>query len=120
MDNDILNIEGQEENESEKQSVSRPWLFKKGQSGNPGGRKKGSKSMKTWVKEMLESMTEDERQEFIAGLSKDIIWKMGEGNPENKTNITGNIETIHTPSAEELALAKQLLEQRSKRISPES
>jgi hypothetical protein len=37
------------ENSEEKQS--KPWLFKKGQSGNPAGRPKGSVGLKTWAKE---------------------------------------------------------------------
>jgi len=70
-------------NKSGEQLDSRPWLFKKGQSGNPSGRAKGSKSLKEYAKEMLAKMTEDERQEYLKGLSKDVIWKMAEGNPAN-------------------------------------
>ena len=75
--------------ESQKQTNSRPWLYKKGQSGNPGGRPKGTKTMKTYVKEKLESMTEEEREVFLNGLSKDIIWEMAEGKAVNK--VEGDI-----------------------------
>ena len=78
------------ENESQEQINNRPWLYKKGQSGNPGGRPKGSKSMKTWVKEKLETMTDDERETFLEGLSKEIIWKLAEGNPDNKLQGDAN------------------------------
>ena len=64
-----------------------PWQWKKGQSGNPGGHHKG-KSMKQYAREMIQDMTEDERQEFMKGLSKDTIWKMAEGNPDNKLEAT--------------------------------
>lgn len=66
---------------------SKPWLWKKGQSGNLKGRPKG-KTMKEYAKDYLSRMTDDERDEWLEGLPKDIIWKMSEGNPETKTDIT--------------------------------
>jgi hypothetical protein len=65
-----------------------PYMWKKGQSGNPAGRPKG-KTMKDYAREMLECMTDEERQEFMHGLPKEIIWKMAEGNPANSTALTG-------------------------------
>jgi hypothetical protein len=74
--------------ETAEQINNKPWLYKKGQSGNPSGRPKGSISMKTWIKNRLETMTDDEREEFMEGLPKEVIWKMAEGNPKQDTDVT--------------------------------
>lgn len=74
------------------------WLkgyqFVKGQSGNPGGRPKGSKSLKTFAREYLEALPEDEKIEFMKTLPSDLIWKMAEGNPETKSDVTSGGEKI--------------------------
>ena len=80
--------------ETQEQTNNRPWLYKKGQSGNPGGRPKGSKSMKTWVKERLETMTDDEREDFLVGLNRETIWKLAEGNPATNADITSGGKPI--------------------------
>lgn len=72
---------------------SKPWLWKKGQSGNIMGRPKG-KTMKEYARGYLERMTDEERDEWLEGLSKDIIWRMSEGNPETKTDITSGGKPI--------------------------
>lgn len=69
----------------------RPWLFRPGQSGNPGGRPKGSKSLKQFAKEYLESLPDDEKINYMKGLGKEIVWKMAEGNPKNDMELTGNL-----------------------------
>lgn len=86
-------------NEEEEQSAkqlknSRPWLFKKGQSGNPSGRPAGSISLKTWAKAYLASMDEEERLAYLDGMPKEVIWKMAEGNAANNTDITSAGERI--------------------------
>lgn len=68
----------------------RPWLWKKGQSGNIQGRPKG-KTMKEYARELLQRQTEEERQAFLNGLPKEIIWKMAEGNPDNKNELVGTV-----------------------------
>lgn len=76
------------EEKSDKQiENSKPWLWKKGQSGNILGRPKG-KTMKEWARQYMERMTDEERDEFMEGIPKEIIWKMAEGNPETKQETT--------------------------------
>lgn len=72
------------------------WLkgyqFVKGQSGNPGGRPKGSKSLKTFAKEYLEGLPDDEKIEFLASLPSEIVWKMAEGNPKQDNEINATVQ----------------------------
>jgi hypothetical protein len=86
-----------EEDTAQQHKNSREWLqpyqFRKGQSGNPSGRKAG-KSLKEYAKEMLASMSDEERQNFLHGIPKEIIWKLAEGNPDNKTDVTSKGEKI--------------------------
>lgn len=89
--------------ETQEQTNNKPWLYKKGQSGNPGGRPKGSKSIKTYLQEKFNSMTDEERETFLEGLPKDIIWKMAEGNPSTNTDITSQGEKIVVMPAELIA-----------------
>ena len=80
--------------ESDEQKENRPWLYKKGQSGNPNGRPKGSISMKQYVKNKLAAMTPEEREIFLEGIDKKILWEMAEGKAEAKTDVTSGGEKI--------------------------
>ena len=75
----------------------RPFQYKKGQSGNPSGRPKGI-SLKEYARNKLLYMTDEEREDFFNGLSKDTIWEMAEGKAEAKAdlNLGGNIEVTIT------------------------
>lgn len=75
-----------EESDNQSKNNDRPWLWKKGQSGNLKGRPKG-KTMKEWAKDYLNRMTDEERDAFMEGIPKEIVWKMAEGNPNNE--VTG-------------------------------
>jgi hypothetical protein len=66
-------------------------VFKKGVSGNPGGRPVGSKSMKTFAREYLEAMPEEDRVEFLNTIDPKTVWEMSEGKPKQDVDLSGEI-----------------------------
>lgn len=44
--------------------------------------------MKEWAKDYFMCMTEEEREEFMNGLPKEVIWKMAEGNAHQSADTT--------------------------------
>lgn len=74
-----------------------PYRWKKGQSGNPNGRPKG-KTLKEFAREYLESLPDDEKVEYLASLPTEIVWKMAEGNPESKTDVTSGGKPLILPA----------------------
>lgn len=72
----------------------KPFQWKKGQSGNIMGRPPG-KTMKEYARQYLERMTDEERDAWLEGLSKDVVWEMAEG--KAKQDVQGDL-TINGPS----------------------
>ncbi len=68
----------------------KPYQWKKGQSGNIMGRPKG-KTMKEYAKQYLERMTDEERDVWLEGLSKDTIWEMAEGKAKQDVEVSGEM-----------------------------
>ena len=80
----------------------RPWMYKKGQSGNPNGRPHGI-SLKEYARKKFRTMTDEEREEFFNGMDKKTLWEMAEGKPEAKVEHSGKITTeVSSMSDEEL------------------
>ena len=80
--------------ELDKQVENKPERDEKGRllpgnTANPDGRPKG-KTLKEFAREYLMNQTDEEKLAFLNSLSKDIVWKMAEGNPHQsvETDIT--------------------------------
>jgi hypothetical protein len=85
-----------------------PYMYKKGQSGNPSGRPEGI-SLKEYVKRKFRLMTDEEREFYLEGINKKDIWEMAEDKASSNTDITSGGEKIHTLSAEERAILDKLV-----------
>lgn len=84
----VLMIPSDNQNKSSS-LVNKPWLWKKGQSGNILGRPKG-KTMKEYARQYLERMTDEERDEWLEGIEKEKIWELAEG--KAKQDIQADVE----------------------------
>jgi len=55
-----------------------PYIWKKGVSANPAGRPKG-KTLKTFAREYLESIPDEDKLAYLASIDPRIVWEMAEG-----------------------------------------
>lgn len=80
-------IDAQEQQENRRKVVGTP--FPKGVSGNPGGRKKGSKSIKTMVREYLDEHPEqvDKIIWHFVNNNRELMWQMLEGKPRGDDKL---------------------------------
>lgn len=72
----------------------KPHQWKKGQSGNPKGKKPGTKSLKTWIREYFKQLDDEEKMEFLKNIDPKVAWEMAEGKPDAKTDLMSDGEKI--------------------------
>lgn len=70
-----------------------PYQYKKGQSGNPSGRKPGI-SMKEYLKKKFMTMKPEEREDYLEGIDKFKLIEIAEGKPETRADITSGGKAI--------------------------
>jgi hypothetical protein len=91
-------MEEENSQQQEKQQKRYDWLkgyqFQPGQSGNPGGKKKGTKSLKTFAKEYLENLPDNEKVAFLAALPEELVFRMAEGNPHSSSDVKVELPPI--------------------------
>lgn len=66
--------------------------WKKGFCPNPGGRKRNP--LKEFSLDEFNSWSDEQKREFLNKISPFDRWRMTEGNPESKTDITSDGEKI--------------------------
>lgn len=65
--------------------TDKPWLWKKGQSGNPGGRPKG-KGLKEYDREKFAAMSDEDKEAFLEKIPPELRYRMAEGNPHQTSD----------------------------------
>lgn len=69
----------------------KPWQFKKGQSGNPSGKKPGTISLKVFAKNYIQGLTDEEKLDFLEGIDKKTVWEMAESKPKQDIGHSGSL-----------------------------
>ena len=63
---------------------------------NPSGRPPG-KTLKEFAREMLMTMTDEQKVEYLKKLPPEIVWRMAEGNPHNTQETKADVEVKGLP-----------------------
>ncbi len=107
------------EQEKKQYEWLKPWQFKKGQSGNPSGAKRGKK-VKTYLAERFMAMTDKEKDAFLNQISPDLAWRMAEGNPPQEVEHSGEVAMPFKIIIEKPDDRKQLSEGTENKDVPET
>ena len=91
---------------SDEKQMDKPWLFKKGQSGNPNGRPTGSVSITAEIKKKLQEIPDGQQKSYLELLINRILkqavvdgneqmiklcWNYLEGLPKEDVRVTGEV-----------------------------
>ena len=64
------------------------YQWKKGQTGNAGGRPKDT--LKEYSRKKFQEMSDKEKDVFLKSVAPELQWRMSEGNPHQETTGDGN------------------------------
>lgn len=75
------------------QKTDKPWLWVKGQSGNPSGRPKDT--LKEHLRKKLQNLTPEEKDAWLLehNVSGELQFRMAEGNPTEDRNVKISVPT---------------------------
>lgn len=86
------------------EGTQRHW-FKKGNAG--GGRPAGSTSLKTFARDFLMSLSEEDKVLYLSSVPAIDVWRMAEGNPHSTSDETVK-HIIPTPIIDVVKVDKPL------------
>jgi len=76
--------------------------FKPGASGNPNGRPRDT--LKAFIAREFREMDDNAKRLWLEekNISGEVIWKMAEGNPDNKSQLDAKVEMTVAPEVKEM------------------
>jgi len=125
--------EEQSQNSADDKDPERPWLFKPGQSGNPGGRPKGSFSFASIVKRKLSEVPAGQQKSYAEGIvdrtiadalkgnkdARKVLWESVDGQARETLDVTVSTPDYDSMTGEELDVCRRDLSLRENAIARE-